>query len=103
MGLCIDAFELDHPEHLVDRVAHRAVLRLRGRATRAWKRGELRRRGREEGGAPAPVAPRRSESCRLGLQDDDPQGRVGHQQVVGRPETGEPGSDDGDVRIAVAR
>jgi hypothetical protein len=52
---------------------------------------------------PAAVAARRTEARHLALQHADAQGRIGLEQRVGGPQTGEARSDDGYVDVHVAR
>lgn len=96
----IDALGGGHPHHLCHRLAHRGVLRG-GRIVSVLAR---QRRGthREQCRAPAPVAPGCAEAGVLLLDNCHVQRRVSAEQVVRRPQSGEAGTDDDDVRARVA-
>ena len=73
------------------------------RAVAAGRRGQ--RRASEAGNSAEhqpPLRPGRAEAGDLGLEHRDPQVGSASAQVVGGPEPGEPGADDGDVDVAVA-
>jgi hypothetical protein len=59
-------------------------------------------RPRELAEDPAAVASRSAESCRLRLEDDDVERRVGAAQLVGGPQAGVAAADDADVGLARA-
>ena len=88
------------PQHLVDAAAHRGVLGEGAGPAGALRHG--RERGGEQRRAPAAVAAARAEPGRLGLDDGDPQGRLGAGEVQRRPQAGEAGTDDRHVGLAVA-
>ncbi len=71
-----------------------------GRAV--WTAGEGAAVAGQLRGQPAAVAARGAEADELRLEDHDPQRRVGHRQVVGGPQPGEPTADDADVALEVA-
>ena len=97
----VDALGRGDPGDLVDGGAHRGVLGERGLpAAERREGGQLRGEQRR---APAPVAPGGAEAGHLGLEHGHGQRRVRLGQVVGGPEPGVAGSDDGHVDVEVAR
>ena len=97
----VDALGGRDPHDLVDGGPHRGVLGERALAGAAVQTGDRSERGREERGAPAPVASGRAVPRDLGLEHDDPQRRVGLGEVVGGPQAGVAGTDDDHVGVGV--
>ena len=95
----LDALAGRGGDHLIDALSHGPSLCQRSVSTSQLCQG--RRRGREEGRAPASVAPRCAVPRDLGVQDDDAQPGLGRCEVVGGPQPGVARADDGDVRRRV--
>ena len=89
----------DHPFHLVDGGLHGPAHGCSGPG--AAQVVEAVFRTSEEGGAPAPVASRRTESDDVPLDDADAQGGVGLGQVVTGPQTGQATTHDGHIQVGI--
>ena len=97
----VDPLQLDDPAHLVDRAMELLLHGDRGRPPVApFEPTESRSK---QAGAPSAVAPARAESDALALQHGDPHPAVSRCEVVGGPQSGQPGTDDGDVDVEIPR
>ena len=77
-------------------------LQAKRAASRELLGGDRVETHRQQRRAPATVASAGAEADHLGLEDRDAQRRVALQQVVGGPQPGVAGADDGDVDLLVA-
>ena len=95
----LDVLGPDHPLHLAHGGLHGLAHGCSGPG--AAQLVEASFRTGEEGGAPAPVASRGTESDDVPLDDADAQGGVGLGQVVGGPQTGQATTHDGHIEVGV--
>ncbi len=96
----VDALRRDDGSDLVDRRPHRRLHRQRGGST--GRHCERCRGAGEQRRAPSTVSTRRTEAGDLRLEHDDAQVGLGPGEVVRGPQASEPGTNDGDVGVAVA-
>ena len=97
--MTVDALLVGDQPYLVDGGEH---LPLHGdrRVTTRLLRHRVEAHGQQPG-APTAVASRRTEPRDLGLHHGDAQARVTLLQVVGGPQAGEAGADDGHVDVDI--
>ena len=96
----VDLLGRDDVADLADRFVHRR-LQIQGGAMRV-QLFDAAERHREDRGRPPTVASRGAETGVFPFEQNYFQRRVGLQQIVGRPQSGEPGTDDRHVGGDVA-
>ena len=97
--VAVDALGTGDGAHLVDRMLHGASHGVHGFEPGLLGQGCVG--DGEEGGAPAPVSPRRSGAGHVLLDHGHPQVRVRPREVVRRPKARKTTADDGHVDIEV--